>query len=311
MKDKEHLTIFAGATGVGKTEIGIAFSLSENAEIISADSMQIYKRLEIGTAKPTDLERKQVRHHLIDCWEPEKPFNLSDYINLADRAICDIRTHGKNILVVGGTGLYIEGLVKGIFMENSKDTQIREELNERLAKEGAKKLHNELTIIDEEIAKKISDADGIRIMRALEVFFVTGKTMSAWQKESRLKGDRYSYSLFILDRDRDDLYERINRRVDIMFSGGFVEEVKRLFLSGLDERHQCMKAVGYREILHALKSDEDLSTVKDKVKQATRNYAKRQLTWFRNRLPGITVNLSGKSPEIILDEIKKYLEIKN
>ena len=306
---KKTLVVFAGPTGVGKTEVAIEFAKQHNAEIISADSMQIYRGLDVGTAKPSPKERRYVPHHLIDCWEPERPFNLAKYIELADKAISEIWKRGKNCVIVGGTGLYIEGLLKGIFSHPSNDYKIREELKKRAESEGTEALYGQLLEVDPATAYKTKPTDGVRIIRALEVFLVTGKPISQWQIESRLKGDSYSYKLFVLSRDRKELYERINKRVDKMFENGFVEEVKRLVKSGLTGANQCMKAVGYREIFRSLSERADVEVTKEKVKKATRNYAKRQFTWFRNRLSGIFINLTGKTIEIVLDEIQKYLEI--
>ncbi len=306
---KEILVVFAGPTGVGKTEIGIEFALRNNAEIVSADSIQIYKQLNIGTAKPSVYEQKLIPHHLISCWDAEIPFNLSEYINLADKTIKEIRNRNKNIIIVGGTGLYIEGLLKGIFTQPSKSMKIRNDLQNRFLNEGNTVLYNELKSIDPEISSKISPSDNIRVMRALEVFFVTGIPMSKWQKESRLKGDKYRYKLFIIDRNREELYERINQRVDVMFNNGFVEEVKMLINNNLTNINQSMKALGYREIYEAIMNNYNLEITKEKIKKATRNYAKRQLTWFRNRLSGHIINISNKTNEIILDEIEKLLEM--
>lgn len=309
MNLSDKLIIFAGPTGVGKTEIGIEFAKTVNAEIISADSVQIYKELNVGTAKPSPEELSAVPHHLIDLWSPFEDFNLAKFIELADETIAKIRGRSKNCVVVGGTGMYIEGLVKGIFSETSKDLKIREMLLERLETEGSEILHEELKAVDPEIAAKISKADGVRITRALEVFLVSGKTMSELQNQSRMKGDKYKHILFILTRERGELYERINKRVDIMFQNGFADEVKSLLAKGLNSDYQCMKAVGYREIAEALMKNEDPETTKENIKKSSRNYAKRQLTWFRNRLPGKIIDLSGKTTQIILDELKNYIEI--
>lgn len=306
----KKLIVFTGPTGVGKTEIAIEYALRHNAEIVSADSMQIYKELNIGTAKPTKKEQQLVKHHLIDCWNAVSAFNLSEYIKLADDAISEIWNKGKNCLIVGGTGLYIEGLLKGIFTQPSKDINIRWKLNEKFKTHGAAYLYNELYKVDPIISKKIQPTDAIRIIRALEVFYVTGRPMSEWQSESRKAERRYVYDLIILIRDRKELYERIDKRVDMMFEKGLVDEVKSLLTAGLPLDCQAMKAVGYREITNAILTQEELYLTKEKVKKVSRNYAKRQLTWFRNRMPGTQINITQKTKENILDEIENLLEMR-
>ena len=274
----QKIVIICGPTGVGKTEIGLKLARDFNGEIISADSQQVYRGLDIGTAKPTKEEQSLVRHHLIDVVDPDETFDLAQYVKLADIAIKKIGQNGILPIVVGGTGLYIKGLCHGISESTGRDAKYRDHLMELKKEKGVEALYRLLEEKDPETASLLKPNDSTRIIRALEVFHVTGRSITVFNREHGFKACRYRTLKIGLTIDRADLYKRINERVDRMFEMGLLDEVGRLVEKyGAD--CPALKAVGYKEIANAIVPAG--ITVIDQIKQHTRNYAKRQLTWFK------------------------------
>lgn len=275
------LKIIYGPTAVGKTAYAIDLALKNNAEIISADSMQIYRGMDIGTAKPTAAERALVKHYLIDVVNPDEDFSVAQFIKYCQHDMEKISAKGKNILIVGGTGLYLNALINGYnFPQIEKNDPLRKQLETEAKEKGLGVLHERLQKIDPESALKIHPNDEFRIVRALEIYELTGKPKSqiATKGNSILPKD---FELVELEMDRDKLYERINLRVDDMFQKGLVDEVKVL-LEKYSPELTSMQALGYKEVVRYIKKELSLEECVEQVKQGTRNFAKRQLTWFRS-----------------------------
>jgi len=269
-----------GATASGKTEVGVLVAEAMDAEILSLDSMAVYRGMDIGTAKPTDEERARVPFHLIDVCEPTEEFSAADYVRLACRAVDDIQSRGRRVLFVGGTPMYLRLLLEGIFRGPRADWEFRRALRARAGRVGTEALHKELAAVDPQAAKRIHPNDLRRIERALEVHHLTGRPISELQQENRgaLPGPKV---LVGLQRTRKDLYRRIDERVDRMWAEGFVEEVRQLVDKGLSRT--ASQALGYRELLRHLADDISVEEAKELTKHHTRQLAKRQLTWFRLR----------------------------
>lgn len=279
---KEKLFVLIGPTAVGKTELSIDLAKRLNAEIISADSMQIYKYMDIGTAKITEEEMEGVPHHLIDFLYPDEEYTVSDYQRDASRLITEINARGRLPMVVGGTGLYINSLVYELnFAKAPPDEEYRVELEELAANYGIEYIHDLLSKVDPESAKTISKKDKKRIIRALEVYKTTGKTMSEYNKNFRKETDKYDLCMVCLNMDRQKLYDRINMRVDIMIENGLIDEVKGILHKGYHKNLVSLKGIGYKEIIEYLDGNLTLDEAIEKIKKGSRNYAKRQLTWFR------------------------------
>lgn len=275
------LKIIYGPTAVGKTAYAIDYALKNNAEIISADSMQIYRGMDIGTAKPTAAERTQVKHYLVNVVNPDEDFSVAQFIKYCQYDMEKISAKGRNILIVGGTGLYLNALINGYnFPQIEKNDELRKQLETEAKEKGLKVLHERLQKIDPESALKIHPNDEFRIVRALEIFELTGKPKSqiATKGNSILPKD---FELVEIEMDRDKLYERINLRVEEMFRKGLVDEVKSL-LEKYSPELTSMQALGYKEVVKYLKKELTLEECVEQVKQGTRNFAKRQLTWFRS-----------------------------
>ncbi|KMT23031.1 tRNA (adenosine(37)-N6)-dimethylallyltransferase MiaA [Clostridium cylindrosporum] len=278
---KKNLVIIAGPTASGKTATSIEIAKRLNGEIISADSMQVYKYMDIGTAKITEEEMQGVPHYMIDEVTPDMEFSVALFREKAGAYIDDILSRGKLPIVVGGTGLYINSLTYALDFSGAEDKEYREYL-ENLAKEkGNEYLHSKLKEVDIESYERLFPNDTKRIIRALEVYKLTGKTISEVQRESREKDIDYNLAYITLTMDRETLYERINKRVDIMFEKGLVEEVKSLLNMGYTKDMTSMQAIGYKEVLDYFDGKLTLDEVIYIIKQSSRRYAKRQLTWFR------------------------------
>ena len=278
----ERIVILTGPTGIGKTELSIKLAKDLNSEIISADSMQIYKYMDIGTAKATISQRKAIHHNLIDIVSPDKEFTVSDYMRKSTRIISDL--NNKNIipLVVGGTGLYLNSLIYDLnFTSVARDQNIRDKYENLADFQGNEYIHDILKKVDFNSYEKININDRKRIIRALEIYELTGKTMSENNKNFRKPNDKYDIVLIILNMDRSKLYERINHRVDKMISLGLISEVENLLSRGFGKELQSMQAIGYKEIIMYINNVISLDEAIAKIKQGSRNYAKRQLTWFR------------------------------
>lgn len=277
---KPKVVVIVGPTASGKTKVSIELAKRINGEIISADSMQVYKYMNIGTAKPTNEERDGIKHYLLDVVLPDEKFNVAKYKNLAKEAIIEILKKGKTPIIVGGTGLYINTLVNGIdFIEIDGDIEYRNELIKRATTEGAESIHKELEAVDPIAAKSIDVNNVRRVARALEIFKVTGKTKTELDMESQ-KEVEYDYRLFGLDWERQELYDRIDLRVDMMLEEGLVDEVKNL-KEKFVLSPTAMQGLGYKEVIEYLDGNISYEEMIQKVKLETRHYAKRQLTWFR------------------------------
>lgn len=280
MKDK--LFVLMGPTAIGKTDLSIDLAKKLNGEIISADSMQIYKLMNIGTAKVTPEEMEHIPHHLIDIIYPDEEYTVANYQRDARELITQINSRKKLAMLVGGTGLYINSIVYNLnFTKVPPDDDYRQELEELANKHGDIYLHGILTRVDLDSSKTISQNDRKRIIRALEVLKVTGKTMSDHNKNFRKEVDKYNLSMVCLNMDREKLYDRINKRVDIMIEEGLIDEVKNILDKGYSKELVSLKGIGYKEIIMSLEGEISLDEAIEKIKQASRNYAKRQLTWFR------------------------------
>ena len=281
-KIKPKVIVIVGPTASGKTALSIELAKKINGEIISCDSMQIYKDLNIGSAKPTIEEMQGIKHYLIDEVEPTQRFSVAEYKKRAEKAIEEIIKKGKIPIVVGGTGLYANSLIYGIeYNEIEYDEKYRNELM-KLAQteEGLESLFEKAQKIDPKAMEKISKNDKKRIVRILEIYNSTGKTKTEQEKESRKKEVKYDYKVFALNMERSVLYERINKRVDIMLEQGLIEEVKNI-LKKYNEFPTAMQAIGYKEIVEYFNGDLTKQEAIEKIKQESRRYAKRQLTWFK------------------------------
>lgn len=279
---KENLVILIGPTAIGKTALSIDLAKKLGGEIISADSMQIYRFMDIGTAKIKESEMNGIAHHLVDIVYPDEEYTVANYQRDAKNLITEINSRNRLPMVVGGTGLYINSLVYNLnFTRVAPNYEYRRELEEIADRYGVSHLHDKLKEIDEESSKTISQNDKKRIIRAFEIYKVTGKIMSEHNKDFRRKVDSYNLSMVCLNMDRKRLYHRIDKRVDIMIENGLIKEVKSLLNRGYDKSLVSLKAIGYKEIIMYLEDEITLDYAIDKIKQGSRNYAKRQLTWFR------------------------------
>ena len=278
---KEKVIVICGPTASGKTGLSIELAKKIDGEIVSCDSMQIYKDMTIGTAKPTEKEMQGIKHYLIDFVSPENRYSVADYKKDAIKAIRKIIEKGKIPIVVGGTGLYVESLIYGIeYNEIEADLEYRKELEKIEESEGLVKLYEMAEKIDKEAIKKISHNDKKRICRILEIYHSTGKTKTQLEIESRQKGPEYEYLLFGINMDREKLYDRINKRVDIMLKEGLVKEVEEL-LKKYNEFPTAMQGLGYKEVVEFLNKKLYKEEMIEKIKMETRRYAKRQITWFK------------------------------
>lgn len=278
---KRPLVIIAGPTAVGKTDISIEVAKRLNGEVVSADSMQIYKYLDIGSAKPTDEEMEDIKHYLIDEIDPREEFSVAQYRDLAKKYIDKIISENKLPIVAGGTGLYVNSLVYEMdFSSTVSDKDIREKLTREYEKYGADYLHEKLKEVDKEAAERIHQNNVKRVIRALEIFYTTGESIKDFSRDL-VESKDYDVILIGLNRDRQKLYQRINKRVDIMFNSGLLDEVKKLVKMGLTSDDISMKGIGYKEIIGYFDGEYDLDRAIELVKRNTRRYAKRQLTWFK------------------------------
>lgn len=276
------LICILGPTAVGKTEIAIQLAQHLDAEIVSLDSRQIYREMDIGTAKPTPDQRGAVPHHLIDCVGVDQPFSVAEYQRLADTAIAKIHELGKRTMAVGGAGLYFRGLVDGLFDGPSADAEIRSKLQREAEEHGNVALHERLHQCDPETANRVHPNNRVKVIRALEVYELTGKPISALQQQWKMNEPRYPFRALGLNMPRDMLYRRIEERVDRMVDIGLIEEVKGLLDQGYPRSCVAMQSFGYKELIEYLDGTRTLDEAIALLKQNTRRFAKRQLTWFRN-----------------------------
>lgn len=279
----KRILVLVGPTAVGKTSLALQLAPELNAEIVSADSMQIYRGMDIGTSKPTAEERQRVVHHLIDVVDPDESFHAVQFQEEADRAIEDIQARGKTAMIVGGTGLYIKVLLHGLFEDPSVDKFEKWEEKLNHYKSLGENPHRTLESLDPAAAHRIHPNDHVRARRALEVFLRTGKSITDLQKEHGFKQDRYEALTIGLTMDRERLFERINTRVDEMVRAGLVEEVRTLMARGYSADLPSMRSLGYRHVTKVIAGEMENSEAVRLFKRDTRRYAKRQYTWFNNQ----------------------------
>ena len=301
---KPKIIVICGPTASGKTALSIELAKKIDGEIVSCDSMQIYKDMNIGSAKPTKEEMEGIKHYLLDFVSPEDRYSVADYKKDAIIAINEIIEKGKIPIIVGGTGLYVDSLIYNIeYPEIEFDEEYRKSLEKRAKEEGLQNLYEEAKQIDEQAMKNISQNDKKRILRVLELYHQTGKTKTEQEIESRKNEVPYNYYVFALNMDREKLYDRINKRVDIMVEQGLIEEVEGI-IKKYNTYPTSMQALGYKEIKEYLNRNITKEQAIETVKQETRRYAKRQLTWFRKNKQTIWLNALNKKE----DNIKKILE---
>ena len=294
----QRVVCVVGPTASGKTKMGVALAKRFNGEVVSVDSMQIYRGMAIGTAAPTPAEMEGVPHHMIGVADPAESWSVSRFTEAADRCVQDILSRGKLPVLVGGTGLYLDALVRGnTFAAGQQGGAVRQELQERLAQEGAAALLAELAAVDPETAARLHLRDEKRILRALEVYRETGETISEHDRKSREAPNRYDALYVGLSfRDRQDLRDRIDRRVDAMVAQGLLDEVRRLLDSGLPRDATALQAIGFNQFLAVADGTATEAEAVEEVKLRSRQYAKRQLTWLR-RNPDIHWILWEKEPD--------------
>ena len=308
--DKSFIIVLVGPTAVGKTEFSIELAKRFNGEIISGDSMQVYKKMNIGTAKITKDEMDGVPHHMIDIIEPDETFSAYDFKNRAQQLITEITNRGRVPIIAGGTGLYIQSLIHNYAFE---DESITDEENERvenkladldqLTNEG---LHQYLAAFDSESAQDIHPNNRKRVRRAIQYYLKTKKLLSSRKKVQQYT-ENYDTLLLGIEMSRETLYKRINKRVDIMLERGLLDEVRQLIEVGY-ESCQSMQAIGYKEMLPVVKSDANLDDATNKLKQHSRNYAKRQMTWFKNKLDVVWLDKEKMSLPLMLDEVSVQIK---
>ena len=278
---KSKLLCLLGPTAVGKTALAIQLSQRLDAEIVSVDSRQIYRQMDIGTAKPTFEEQQAARHHLIDCVDITQPFSVADYQSLADAAIVDIQNRGKQVLLVGGAGLYFRAIVDGLFEGPGADVSIRKRLEEEASQHGVDVLHHRLRACDPISADRIHPNDLIRVIRALEIYELTGTPMSEHQQQWHQESQRYPFIAYGLTIPREMLYHRIAQRIDVMLANGLLAEVEALLTAGYSRDTFALQSFGYKELIAYLDGKCTYIEAIEQLKQNTRRFAKRQLTWFR------------------------------
>lgn len=280
---KPHIIIIAGPTAVGKTKTSIELAKALNTEIISADSIQIYRGCDIGSAKVTIEEMQGIKHHLIDIKEPYENYSVKEYREDAFKIINELHAENKIPIVCGGTGFYINSLIYDMNLDdNSQDDFVREKIYEMYEEKGIDYIRDTLFYIDKKSFDRINVNDTKRNIRAIEYFICTGNKFSDTFNSIREINNNITFSYYALEMQRDLLYDRINKRVDLMLEDGLIDEVKNLMINGITKENQSMQAIGYKEIIKYLEGEWDFDFAIDKLKQFSRNYAKRQLTWFRN-----------------------------
>ena len=298
------ILVLAGPTAVGKTALSIELAKKLNGEIISTDSMQIYKYMDIGSAKITTEEMDGIKHHMIDVTTPDKPFSVVDFKNMAQPIIDDLLSKDKLPILTGGTGLYINALTCNMnFTDATNDEAYRLELEELAKEHGDIYIHNMLKDIDPVSYESIHPNNRKRVIRALEVYKVTNKPFSSFNAGEDFYKSKYDVHYYVLNMDREKLYQRINKRVDIMFEKGLLNECIKLKENGYNSLMQAMQGIGYKEVLMYLENSISLEEATEMIKQGSRNYAKRQLTWFRKDPRAIFLNNDELSDEEIINII--------
>lgn len=278
---RPKIVIILGATAVGKSEVALHLAESVNGEIVNADSQQVYRLMDIGTGKPSKADRERVRHHLIDIVAPNEEFNAALFRQLATESIGQIQARGRNVVVCGGTGLYLRALTRGLFAGPGQDPEVRQALEQEIAANGVASLYQRLERIDPTVGSTIHPNDRQRIIRALEVYQLTGRPLSEWQKEHGFQEDPFDILKIGLLRERAELYNLINLRCERMIEEGLLEEVRGLVERGFDLDLKPLRSVGYRQMGQVFRGKQSLNDAVEEMKQETRHLAKRQLTWFR------------------------------
>jgi tRNA dimethylallyltransferase len=311
--DKKPLIILTGPTSVGKTSLSIRLAKAVNGEIISADSMQVYRQMDIGTAKITSEEMEGIPHYLIDVLDPGEEFNVVKFQQYAKEYIRQIHEKGKIPILVGGTGFYIQAVLYDIdFTENDSDSSYRRELEQLFKERGAEYLHALLKETDPDSAKAIHPNNIKRVIRALEYAKLTGDRISAHNASQREKESPYQFCYFVLNKDRAKLYETINARVDLMMQKGLLDEVKQLAEQGYHKNLVSMQGLGYKELLSFLDGEYSLEEAVDTIKKETRHFAKRQLTWFNREKEVIWINKDNFTDDTeILNDMLSLLKENN
>ena len=296
----------AGPTASGKTALAVELAKDLNGEVVSCDSMQVYRRMDIGTAKPSPEEMQGIPHHMIDVAEPDEDFSVSRYCAMAAPIVDDIVARGKTAIIAGGTGLYMDSLIRGNDFAPFPSTGVREKLEAEADEVGLPAMLARLREIDPDTADRVFDRK--RILRALEVYLETGETITEHNRKTRLIPPKYTPLWLGLDfADRGELYRRIDKRVDIMLEMGLMEEIRSLLDSGIPEKCTAMQAIGYKEFVNALEGREPLSQATEEVKKASRHYAKRQLTWFRRNPAVRWLVRSGDDDREILTSARQII----
>jgi tRNA dimethylallyltransferase len=312
MSSQKPVLIIAGPTAVGKTDASVLLARERGAEIVSADSMQIYRGMDIGTAKPTKEQRALVYHHMIDIVDPAQPYSVGDYYRDARAVIDGILSSGGVPMVVGGTGLYIRALMRGLFHGPPADIELRERLLQKEAEEGEGSLYSDLARLDPEAALKIHPNDLRRTVRALEVYYLRDRKISEIQREHAFKDKPYRFRLLFIVRGRSELYPRIEQRVDRMITDGLEDEVKGLMEKGYGEDLISMQGLGYKHFIDFFRGRTSREEAIALLKRDTKRYAKRQFTWFRREPEAVWVDVTGLAePGEIAARIKKNIEISN
>ncbi|MGL5346128.1 MAG: tRNA (adenosine(37)-N6)-dimethylallyltransferase MiaA [Peptostreptococcaceae bacterium] len=305
--NKTPLIILTGPTAVGKTDLSIKLSKELNAEIISADSMQIYKYMDVGSAKVTKEEMDGIKHYLIDEVTPDYPFSVSEFQERANKYIEEIREKGKNVLVTGGTGLYLNSLIYNMdFAKSDADNELREKLRIELEENGIDYMHNKLRELDIEASERIHKNNTKRVIRAIEVA-LSGEKMNDFSNDLKIN-EKYEPIIIVLNREREHLYKRIDKRVDIMMDNGLIKEVENLLEMGYSKDLISMQGIGYKEIIKYFDGEYDLDEAIEIIKRDSRRYAKRQLTWFRRYKDAKWFNLDEyKDNENLKKDIVSYI----
>ena len=298
----QNIICIAGPTASGKTALAVALAKQLNGEVISCDSMQIYRGMDIGTAKPTTEEIDGIPHHMLDVADPTEDFSVSRYCEMASSILDDILRRNKTAIIAGGTGLYMDALIRGNNFAPYPSTGMREKLEQEADRDGMESMLERLRAIDPESASKLHIADRKRIIRALEVYYETGETITAHNQKTQQIPPKYNAVWFgLCDADRAALYHRIDMRVDEMLKQGLLQEIRNLLDRGISQKCTAMQAIGYKEFIDALDGKCSIDSATDSVKQASRHYAKRQLTWFRRnpQMHWLLRDEGEKTPEIL------------